>query len=451
MRLLIYNALLYTLSPVLLAFTVVQAIKRKGGWQFLSARLGWRSKLPPARLLQEQAQTKDPTQQQPHLHKQGNTQTKPIGDNDVRPPRRLWFHAASVGEVNSVLPLLHYISGAWPELPVVVTCTTPESLGILQSSAPGNVTCNYGPIDFYKSVNTLFKKVNPVALIVVETEIWPNLYTSAHRQHVPLIIINGRLSEKTLNAPRFILGIYQQVLKHVTLLLSRSNTDAENFKKLGVADNRVKTLGNIKTYSGNPVQATALPELENSNYLLAASTHYPEEQELCDALSGSGLLLVIAPRHIQRSSEIQQMLKARMIAFATRSRNEEVTADTRVYLADTTGEMNRLIANATIVFVGGSLIDHGGHNVLEPAIQGKAVLTGPHHKNFIAEMQLLSDHDAVCVVNDATELATVCAALLDQPARRKVLGDSARRAVESSKHVFDHYKAEIDKLIKLYY
>ena len=368
LRLLIYNALLYTLSPVLLAFTVVQAIKRKGGWQFLSARLGWRRKLTPARLLQEQAQTKDPTRQQAQPHKQGNTPTKPKSDaNDVRPPRRLWFHAASVGEVNSVLPLLHYIGSAWPDLPVVVTCTTPESLGILRSSAPGNVTSDYSPIDFYKSVNALFKQVNPVALIVVETEIWPNLYTLANRHRVPLIIINGRLSEKTLNAPRFILGIYQQVLQHVTLLLSRSDTDAENFKKLGVANDRVKTLGNIKTYSGNPVQATALPELENSNYLLAASTHDPEEQQLCDALSATGLLLVIAPRHVQRSSEIQQMLKARKIAFATRSRNEEVTADTRVYLADTTGEMDRIIANATIVFVGGSLIDRGGHNVLEPA------------------------------------------------------------------------------------
>ena len=334
---------------------------------------------------------------------------------------------------------------------MVVTCTTPESLGILRSSAPANVTSDYSPIDFYKSVNALFKQVNPVALIVVETEIWPNLYTLANRHRVPLIIINGRLSEKTLNAPRFILGIYQQVLQHVTLLLSRSDTDAENFKKLGVANDRVKTLGNIKTYSGNPVQATALPELENSNYLLAASTHDPEEQQLCDALSATGLLLVIAPRHVQRSSEIQQMLKARKIAFATRSRNEEVTADTRVYLADTTGEMDRLIANATIVFVGGSLIDRGGHNVLEPAIQGKAVLTGPYHKNFIAEMQLLSEHNAVCVVNDAAELAAVCARLVDQPAYRKALGHSARRAVESSKHVFDHYKAEIDQLIKQYY
>ena len=326
LRLLTYNALLYTLSPILLAVTVIQAIKRKGGWLFLSARMGWRRKPISAHPLENQAQ-----QQTQH-----NTQTRPIsGVKSGQPPRRLWFHAASVGEVNSILPLLHYVGSAWPALPTHVTCTTPESLGILRRLAPDSITSDYCPIDFSRSINSLFKRINPMALFVVETEIWPNLYTSAHKRRVPLIIINGRVSEKTLHAPRFVLGLYRQVLQHVTLLLSRSATDTDNFAKLGVTDNRIKTIGNIKSYSGDAIPTTPLPELKNSRYLLAASTHDPEERQLCDALSELNLLLVIAPRHVQRSSGIQQMLTERRIAFSTRSHNEAITADTRVSVSYT--------------------------------------------------------------------------------------------------------------------
>lgn len=359
----------------------------------------------------------------------------------------LWLHAASVGEVKSITPLLEHISQAWPDLALHVTCTTPESFGLLQNSTIQQLTSEYCPIDFYRSTNALFKRLNPIALLVIETEIWPNLYRTANRHEVPLVIVNGRVSEKTLQAPKFVLNLYRELLPCVSLVLSRSDADSNNFKQLGIKDHQIKTIGNIKTYSGTSKQPLPIPELEGKRYLLAASTHAPEEQQLCDALSGTEIFLVIAPRHVQRSDNIQLMLSEKNISFATRSRNEPVTNTTRVYLADTTGEIDRLVTNAEMVFVGGSLIDNGGHNVLEPAAQGKPVITGPYYKNFIAEVDLLAAHNAISIVSSAQELVTVYTKLTANPQAIQAMGDSAKQAIESSKHVFDQYTSEIDQII----
>ncbi len=426
MRHLTYNLLMYLLSPLWLAVTIAQSLKRKGGWHFLSTRMGWRA---GAGATVECTNNESPNESHSNL-----VQT-------------LWLHAASVGEVKAMLPLLDHINKAWPNLALHVTCTTPESLGILKNKNLQQFTCEYSPLDFYQSTNSLFTYLNPLALLVIETEIWPNLYRFANRHQVPLVIVNGRIGEKTLNAPPFVTNLYRQALQQVSLVLSRSTTDTANFKQLGINDDQIKTIGNIKTYTGNHTQPIALEALSGRNYLLAASTHTPEEQQLCDAFRESNLLLVIAPRHIQRSSSIQHMLTEKNISFATRSRNEPVTTATRVYLADTTGEMDNLIAGAKMVFVGGSLIDCGGHNVLEPAVQGKPVFTGIYYKNFIAEVDLLCDYNAIRIVSSANELASLCEALPDQLDELKTMGVSARQAVESSKHIFEKYTAEIDILI----
>lgn len=498
-----YNALMYLLAPAWLIVTCLQAVRRKGGWLFLSSRMGWRA---PANTVSNHLTFSIDSNPKPVITGSGTdetdkavsdragadtaevcaagapsngartaspcfaaTETPTVTDSEetgntklnvtavaadvavatVKPTvRPLWLHAASVGEVKSILPLLDHISISWPLLPIHVTCTTPESLGLLQRSALKALTSEYCPIDFHGAINTLIKRLNPLALIIIETEIWPNLYSLANRQAIPLIIVNGRASEKTTNAPAFVLRLYQQVLQHVDLMLARSEQDATNFQTLGIKPQHVKTIGNIKTYIGNTAPPAPLPELATKRYILAASTHHPEEQQLADALSKTNILLVIAPRHVQRSNSIQQLFRTSNIRFSTRSRNEPVSVDTDVYLADNIGEMDNLIANAAMVFVGGSLVDHGGHNVLEPAAQGKPVITGPYYKNFIAEVDLLINHQAIAIAKDANDLAATCARLLAQPDERSAMGEAARQAVESSKHVFDRYTAEIDLLIE---
>ena len=427
----IYNVVMYLFSPLWLLITLVQAYRRKGGWRFTSTRMGWNQHATIAR--ERLADT----------HK---TQ-KSSGSCGFADTGTLWFHAASVGEVIAVLPLLKHIRHSWPNLPIHVTCTTPESFAILQNTAVKGLSHEYFPIDFKCSINRLFRRLKPLALVIVETEIWPNTLCTANNYKVPVVIINGRLSTKTLHAPNFVLAIYRQVLPYITLVLSRSETDSVNFKKLGVDEARIKTIGNIKTYAGNNKKYTPLPELSDKRYVLAASTHAPEEQQLGEAFSNLGILLVIAPRHVQRSHAIKKMLQASNIDFAIRTLDDPITSSTQVYLADTTGEMASLIANAVVVFVGGSLVDCGGHNVLEPAAQGKPVFTGPHTDNFIAEMELLANHNAVRIVSTADELATICKQLLTQPSLVAEMGDSAMQAVNSSEHIFEHYTAEIDRLI----
>jgi 3-deoxy-D-manno-octulosonic-acid transferase len=435
--------MMYLLSPLWMTMTAAQAVKRGGHMRFFSTRLGWRASfaVPAATPLNTDSNT-------PNNANRNKLSTK-------RQPgyaRPLWFHAASVGEVKAILPLVNYLKHAWPSLPIHISCTTPESLKLLEKTLTSDISCDYSPIDFYRTTNSMFKRLKPLALLIVETEIWPNLYTGARRHEVPLVIINGRVSKKTLGAPRFVRALYRQVLQHVTIALSRSETDSVGFQKLGLEQRKTKTIGNIKTYTGDVAHHTALPELSGERYLLAASTHQPEEQLLCEALAAPSLpqadmLLVIAPRHVQRSTSIQQMLKEKQIPFATRSRGERITTGTRVYLADTTGEMDRLIADAALVFVGGSLIERGGHNVLEPAAHGKPVFTGPHHENFSDEVEILTSHNAISIVHDAHDLSTVCERLATQPDSLDEMGKSAKEAIESSRHIFDQYTAEIDQLI----
>lgn len=359
----------------------------------------------------------------------------------------LWFHAASVGEVKALLPLLRHIENHNSDLRLHVTCTTPESLQLLQRASVRRLSHDYAPIDFNGSIRRLYKQLDPLALIIVETEIWPNLYRHASHLNIPLIIINGRLSAKTLLAPAFVLKTYRQVLQHVSLVLSRSDSDTDSFQKLGVDAERIKTIGNIKTYTGAQQPPIDVPELTGRTYVLAASTHEPEEQQLCDAFAATDFLLVIAPRHVQRSQRIQQMLIDRKSEFAVRSHNDPVTAATMVYLADTTGEIDALIKNATMVFIGGSLIERGGHNVLEPAIQGVPVITGPHTENFKAEVDLLQSYGAIKIVNSATELADLCTGLNAQPEELHQLGAAGKQAIASTQHIFEQYTRVIDQLI----
>jgi 3-deoxy-D-manno-octulosonic-acid transferase len=409
---------MYLLSPLWLVVTAVQTKRRGGGWRFLSTRMGWRT---------------------------GSGVTDQARQTTV--PQLLWFHAASVGEVKAILPLLQHIEKRDSNLRLHVTCTTPESLLLLQRATVSTLSHDYAPIDFYGSIHRLYQQLNPLALIIVETEIWPNLYRRAGHFNLPLVIINGRLSTKTRQAPAIVLKTYRQVLQHVTLVLSRSEADTDSFQNLGVDAQRVRTIGNIKTYTGAQQSPVDIPELAGRSYILAASTHEPEEQQLCEAFATTDFLLVIAPRHVQRSLRIQQMLTDHNTEFAVRSRNDSLTPATNVYLADTTGEIDALIKNANMVFVGGSLIERGGHNVLEPAIQGVPVFTGPHTKNFKAEVELLQSFGAITIVNSATELADRCTALNADHEELQKLGAAGKQAIASTQHIFDQYSRIIDQLI----
>ena len=301
----------------------------------------------------------------------------------------IWFHAASVGEVNAVIPLILKIHKESPELAITLTSNTQTSASVARKQLPPSIQHYYFPLDYSWAVKRLIKNIAPQSIFIVETEFWPNLYTQAYKNNIPLVIINGRISEKTLHAKTWLKNIYSKILPLVTHVYARSETDQNRFIELGLPSDKIDVIGNIKF---------ALPEHQNiepinleRKYVLAASTREEEEQLIVDAWLNSNYkndLLVIVPRHPKRLSDILNRLSHFKIEIAVRSKNDKLTDKTNIYIADTIGELKQFIAGSEFVIMGGSFVPKGGHNILEVAQLGKAVVFGPDMRSFQDEAEL---------------------------------------------------------------
>ncbi len=322
----------------------------------------------------------------------------------------LWLHAASVGELIAAQPLIEALREKFPQIPVIVTTTTPTGAKIAAQRLPREVQHFYLPVDWPGAVRRFLHATQPRAALIMETELWPNLFMAIAHQDTPLIIINGRLSKRTIEANNWVKKLYAMCLKSVTAVLARSEQDANAYIQLGAPAERVKTLGNIKFAPSTNSQQISAINLGRP-FVLAASTHNDEEKQLAELWLKSGLpesektLLVIAPRHPQRCAEILQQLNQLNVNISVRSQDDDITEDTIIYLADTLGELETFIAGAQWIFMGGSLVPHGGHNILEPARLSKAIAFGPHMHNFIDETKLLLENNAAKQVNNSVELA----------------------------------------------
>lgn len=354
------------------------------------------------------------------------------------PATPLWLHAASVGELNAALPLLAALREHHPALPLLVTTATPSSARLAARKLPSQVPHAFLPLDFAGAVDRFLDRVTPRCAVVMETELWPNLFAACARRTLPLVIVNGRLSRRTLHAPPWMRRLYCDALTHASAILARSDADRDGFLALGAAAEKVRVIGNIKfsAVGGTVLPAVALPR----PYVLAASTRDGEEQRVFEAwrmAEHGGRLLVIVPRHPKRLAAILKALPR--TGVAVRSRGETIGEDTAIYVADTFGELTGFIAGAELVFMGGSLVAKGGQNVLEPAALGKAIVFGPHMENFADEARLLLAHDGALQVADATALGDTLTALLHTPERRAQLGANARGVVEQRRDVAQRY------------
>ena len=370
-----------------------------------------------------------------------------FGDHAESP---LWIHCASVGEVNAAKPLINRLRSDARFAPVIVSTATPTGADTVQQQGWQDVQHVFLPLDHSGAVNRAFRAIGPRALLLMETEIWPNLINTASNQHVPVVIFNGRLSKRTLQAPKWLLPIYQQALSRVTAVLAKSTSDAAGFEQLGAPTEHITTVGNLKFAA----VTDAVEKLDNPidrPFWLAASTHDDEELQLCKALQGASNdhthLLVIAPRHPKRSAKIQEQLSTLNICFAVRSRAQSIEEDTAVYLADTLGEMPLWLQHAQVVFMGGSLIPIGGHNLLEPAAAGAPIVSGPHLHNFLEEAALLAPSGALLQVNSADEVAAYVESLMDDAKRRTRLGEAGRQAVQSNADMLGRYTAALLPLV----
>lgn len=361
---------------------------------------------------------------------------------DLRP---IWLHAASVGEVNAALPLIESLVLHYPETPLLVTTTTPSGARIATAKLPSGVRHVYFPIDWRSSAQRFFARQRPRCALIMETELWPNLYTQCSRHGVPLVIINGRLSARTRNAHPWLRRLYALCLQQAAAVLTRSEQDRLGFIALGAPRERCEFIGNIK-FSAAPEAEGIEPIDLKRPYILAASTREEEEKLIVAAWKESGetgRLLVIAPRHPKRLPQILNDLAGESISV--RSRGEAVTDTTEIYLADTFGELPGLIAGAELVFMGGSLVPKGGQNLLEAAALGKAPLFGPHMQNFLCESEVLLSAGGAIQVADPRQLTQEFRRLLSDTTLLREMGEKARAVIEERRDITERYRKAIDR------
>ena len=357
----------------------------------------------------------------------------------------IWFHAASVGEVNAVIPLILKIHQETPELSITLTSNTQTSASVAKKQLPDSIQYFYFPLDYSWAIKRLIRKIKPQSIFIVETEFWPNLYTQAHKQNIPLVIINGRISEKTLHAKKWLKNIYAQILPLVTYVYARSETDQNRFIELGLPANKTEVQGNIKF--ALPEQQNIEPINLNRPYVLAASTREEEEQLIVDAWLKSNYkddLLVIVPRHPKRLSDILNRLSPFQLEVAVRSKKDTTTNKTNIYIADTIGELKQFIAGSDFVIMGGSFVPKGGHNILEVAQLGKAVVFGPDMRSFEDEASLFVKYKNG-IQCENTNLTNQLDMLHDDESIIKELEQNTKMLILDNENIFTDYLTLIRK------
>lgn len=354
-----------------------------------------------------------------------------------------WIHAASVGEIITVLPLLKALQERPAAAPLLVTTTTPTGAKVLLNQPLQGVEHRYLPIDTPGSVRRFLNQFSISSVWVVETEIWPWLFACCHQQSIPITIINARLSERTMARATGMSGkALSQALVGVRVL-ARSEIDAQRYIELGAEPDKIQTLGNLKYARARQIEAET--RLLDRHYVVAASTHEDEEQQLAHAwhVRNSNHLLVIVPRHPERGLAIQKQLQHLGIEAARRSNNETLMPHHRVYVADTVGELMAWYAFARAAFVGGSLTSRGGQNMLEPARYACPTVVGPNTSNFEDIMQRLLDNQAVHVAEDALETVNFLASAASGSDELTSMAKRAEEIAKDNEHVLERYVEQL--------
>jgi len=384
----------------------------------------------------------------------------------------IWLHCVSVGETEAAKPLVRGLREKFPNYRLVVSTTTVTGQQVARNAfAKDALAVFYFPIDWAWVVRRVLRQLNPAVVLIMETELWPNLLRACRRQGIPSALVNGRISDKSFRRYRSIRGFMQRVLRDISLALMQSDQDANRIRELGLPDERILIAGNLKfdsasTSAMDPKIANELRERfalgSGERLLVAASTHSPEEQIVIEAFasirSANGdapVRLVIAPRHPERFNEVAELLAASGYRWSRRSEAQLKTdKQSDVILLDSIGELRAIFALADLAFIGGSIAPHGGHNVLEPAAQGVCVVTGPHTQNFAAIVDGLRREDAIVQLDDVSDaeapavMAAAITKLLVDDSRRIELGRRAQLVCERNTGATARAIAEVAKLLK---
>ena len=353
----------------------------------------------------------------------------------------IWIHAASVGEVQSILTLARNILDAHETVSLLITTGTVTSARLVEKQKLARTQHQYVPLDTLFCARRFLRHWRPDLVLWVESEFWPQLLWQLHRSAIPIILVNARISVRSTKGWQRSPALIRSVLSCFRMIYAGSHDDAERLRALGAA--HVIEAGNLKydatllPTSGK--ELTMLSEAIGSRAVwLAASTHANEEQKVAEAHCAlralfPDILTIIVPRHAIRGDAIAQDLAAKGMEIAQRSKTQPISSKTDIYLADTMGELGTFYRLAGITFLGGSLVSHGGQNPLEPARLNCTILTGPHTHNFAAIIEDLKRADGLREVSDAPALAATVAHLLNHEGERRAIASRAADVVHRSR------------------
>lgn len=358
----------------------------------------------------------------------------------------LWFHAASVGEVQGLQPVIAALHDRFPSRPVVLSTFTPAGKALAQKAVPQAERVFLLPFDLPWVVGKMARRLRPSALIVQETELWPNLFRELGRLRVPIVLVNGRLSPRSFQRYARIRPFMRRVLAHVSLILAQSDSSAQRFQCLGVPIHKVREVGNTnidralsQAEQSAPSHLMA-PLLTDRQVLVAGSTHEGEEAILLSVYQRlraqhPGLCLVLAPRHLERVETVARHVQGCNLSAMRRSQYPGEKSECRpdVIILDTLGELVAFYKLCTLAFVGGSLVPVGGHNILEPVMFAKPLLFGPHMHHFPELAELLCSAGGAIQVRDEMVLYAQTSHLLANPTEAAAMGQRALRALGSNR------------------
>ena len=359
----------------------------------------------------------------------------------------IWVHAASVGEIVATSPLIKEFRKEFPKSPILVSVVTTSGYEMANRIIKDADAIIYFPLDLPWLAGHVLRRIRPRVFLPVETELWPNFLRTARKIHVPVMMVNGRISDKSVKQYKHLHSLLRNMIGTVKLFAMQSPIDAEYIMRLGAPQELVTVTGNTKfdqTYTDvSPEEKRRIIEemglSKSDGIFLAGSTHRGEEEAVLQAFKAvrethPHARLVIAPRELLRTMEVVHLCRKAGFSVTTRTKlQNEAPQDEDIVILDTIGELGKVYSIGDVVFVGGSLVPHGGHNILEPAAHGKAIIVGSHMFNFKDTYALFKNRDACLTVKNGEELAKQVTRLFDEPEHRHRMEEETRAIVRENK------------------
>lgn len=359
----------------------------------------------------------------------------------------IWVHAVSVGETIASAPLVKKLIDSYPGYRVLVTTMTPTGSEQVKKIHGDTVSHLYAPYDLPCAQSRFLTHVNPAIAIVIETELWPNTINACYQRNIPVVIANARLSARSAKGYRKLGSLTRKMMSKIAMVACQNADDGERFLQLGLPRERMRVTGSIKfDLAVDAHLQEKSKQLKTSwqmglgrpvTVFIAASTHDGEDQPIIDAFialkkTHKDLLLVIVPRHPERFNSVYEQVLRNQLTCLRHSQHPVLTSSTDVILGDTMGELMMLYGASDIAFVGGSLVERGGHNMLEPASLGLPVISGPHTFNFLDISQSLAKAGGLLMVHNVDTLIKTVSTLLDNTDYRRMIGKKGEQFVKAN-------------------